>query len=235
MGRRAHGRTSLGRRTRTLPPPIQAVGEGGYPIGVWAKNRRAEARRALENTERRAAGEKTVPVGAGELPESRLAALGAIDPGWCLLGWSVAWQRCFTLTRTHVRAGGALPERAGELLVQGEDLGAWAVAQRQGRDTLTPAQQWLPDSALGLEPAAPGALHGKLTTDGKWALHLRAARQFHDREGHLRPARKHIERLDDDGQPADVKLGTFVDNTRRRAGKLTPQRRTELDQLGMRW
>ncbi|AEY94132.1 helicase (plasmid) [Streptomyces hygroscopicus subsp. jinggangensis 5008] len=215
-------------------PPVNAIGDGGYPIGVWAKNRRAEARRALENAERRAAGE-TMPVGAGELPESRMAALEAIDPGWCPLGWTVAWQRCFTLTRTHVRAGGTLPEAAGELVVQGEDLGAWAAAQRQGRDKLSPAQQWLLGSTLGLEPAAPGARPAKLTTDGKWALNLRAARQYHAREGHLRPARKHVERLDIDGEAVDIKLGTFLDNTRRRADKLTPERRTELDQLGMRW
>ncbi|MGV9936311.1 helicase associated domain-containing protein [Streptomyces olivaceoviridis] len=63
----------------------------------------------------------------------------------------------------------------------------------------------------------------------------RAARQFHDREGHLRPARKHIERVDVDGEAVDIKLGTFLDNTRRRADKLTPERRAELDQLGMRW
>ncbi|MFE2586483.1 hypothetical protein [Streptomyces sp. NPDC059378] len=31
------------------------------------------------------------------------------------------------------------------------------------------------------------------------------------------------------------KLGAFLDNTRRRAAKLSPQRRAELDQLGMRW
>ncbi|MFE9359568.1 Helicase associated domain protein [Streptomyces olivaceoviridis] len=215
-------------------PPVNAVGEGGYPIGVWAKNRRAEARRTWENAEQRAAGE-TVPVGAGELPESRMAALEAIDPGWCPLGWTVAWQRCFTLTRTHVGAGGALPERAGELLVQGEDLGAWAAAQRHGWDKLTPAQQWLLGSTLGLEPAGPTARPGKLTADGKWALNLRAARQYHAREGHLRPGRKHIERLDIDGEAVDIKLGTFLDNTRRRADKLTPDRRSELDQLGMRW
>ncbi|MFH9090994.1 Helicase associated domain protein [Streptomyces sp. NPDC017673] len=215
-------------------PPVNAVGDGGYPIGVWAKNRRAEARRALENAERRAAGE-TVPVGVGELSESRLEALGAIDPGWCPLGWTVAWQRCFTLTRTHVRAGGTLPERAGELVVQGEDLGAWALAQRQGWDKLSPAQQWLLGSTLALEPAGPGARPGKLTADDKWALNLRAARQYHAREGHLRPARKHIERLDVDGAAVDIKLGTWLDNTRRRADKVTPERRAELDQLGMRW
>ncbi|MFF8911622.1 DEAD/DEAH box helicase [Streptomyces olivaceoviridis] len=215
-------------------PPVNVVGDGGYPIGVWAKNRRAEARRARENAERRAAGE-TVSVGAGELPESRLEALEVIDPGWCPLGWTVAWQRCFTLVRTHVRAGGALPEAAGELVVQSEDLGAWAVAQRQGWDKLTPAQQWLLGSTLGLEPADPEARPGKLTADQKWALNLRAARQFHAREGHLRPGRKHVEHLDADGQPVDIRLGTFLDNTRRRADKLTPERRAELDQLGMRW
>ncbi|WP_234329542.1 MULTISPECIES: helicase associated domain-containing protein [unclassified Streptomyces] len=69
----------------------------------------------------------------------------------------------------------------------------------------------------------------------QWALNLRAARQFHAREGHLRPDRKHIERVDINGEAVDIKLGTFLDNTRRRADKLTPQRRAELDQLGMRW
>jgi hypothetical protein len=32
-----------------------------------------------------------------------------------------------------------------------------------------------------------------------------------------------------------VKLGLFVDNCRRRADKLSEQRRAELDALGMRW
>ncbi|MET8566241.1 helicase associated domain-containing protein [Streptomyces flaveolus] len=74
-----------------------------------------------------------------------------------------------------------------------------------------------------------------MRTAGHGALNLRAARQFHDREGHLRPGRKHVERLDVDGEAVDIKLGTFLDNTRRRADKLTPQRRAELDQLDMRW
>ncbi|MGW5498975.1 helicase associated domain-containing protein [Streptomyces olivaceoviridis] len=164
-----------------------------------------------------------------------MAALEAIGPGWCPLGWTVAWQRCFTLTRTHVQAGGPCPRAAGELVVQGEDLGAWAAAQRQGWDKLSPAQQWLLGSALGLEPAGPAERPAKLTANGKWALNLRAARQYHAREGHLRPARKHIERLDIDAEAVDIRLGTFLDNTRRRADKLTPERRAELGQLGMRW
>ncbi|MFD0547685.1 Helicase associated domain protein, partial [Streptomyces mexicanus] len=92
-------------------PPATAVGEGGFPIGVWAKNQRAAARKALLNAERRAAGEN-VPVAAGEMPASRLEALEAIDPGWCPLGWDVAWQRCFRLARTHTEASGTLPRPA---------------------------------------------------------------------------------------------------------------------------
>ncbi|MET9016051.1 helicase associated domain-containing protein [Streptomyces olivaceoviridis] len=90
-------------------------------------------------------------------------------------------------------------------------------------------------STLGPEPAGVAERPVRFTADGKWALNLRAARQYHAREGHPRPGRKHIERLDVDGEAVDIKLGTFLDNTRRRADKLTPERRADLDQLGMRW
>lgn len=60
---------------------------------------------------------------------------------------------------------------------------------------------------------------------------MEAARQFHAREGHLNVPRKHLEELDGDG----VKLGMFVDNSRRRADKLTIERREALTELGMRW
>ncbi|GAA2904669.1 DEAD/DEAH box helicase [Streptomyces mexicanus] len=211
-------------------PPATAVGEGGFPIGVWAKNQRAAARKALLNAERRAAGEN-VPVAAGEMPASRLEALEAIDPGWCPLGWDVAWQRCFRLARTHTEASGTLPQTGGELIVQGEDLGAWAAAQRAGWDKLKPAQQWLLETTLGLEPAPAEEVPARPSRADKWRLNITAARQYHAREGHLRPARKHVEVVD--GTP--VKLGSFLDNTRRRANKLTPQRRADLDALDMRW
>ncbi|MCT2544092.1 MULTISPECIES: helicase associated domain-containing protein [Streptomyces] len=35
--------------------------------------------------------------------------------------------------------------------------------------------------------------------------------------------------------PVVVKLGTWLDNVRKRAAKLPEQRRADLDQLGMRW
>ncbi|WP_371656816.1 MULTISPECIES: hypothetical protein [unclassified Streptomyces] len=60
--------------------------------------------------------------------------------------------------------------------------------------------------------------------------------------------RKHVERLKrpetGDGptglqaggdSPVEVKLGTFLDNTRRRAAKLSVERRADLNALDMRW
>uniref|UniRef100_UPI0004C0BA03 helicase associated domain-containing protein n=1 Tax=Streptomyces sp. NRRL S-813 TaxID=1463919 RepID=UPI0004C0BA03 len=213
-----------------LLPPATAVWEG-YPIGTWAKNLRAAARKTFQNAERRAAGETGVP-SAGELPQSRLEALEAIDPGWCPFGWDITWQRTFRLAHAHVRAGGTLPVRAGEVIVQGEDLGAWVAAQRLGWDKLLPAQQWLLESALGLEPAGEDEQPpARRSQSAAWARNIAAARQFHSREGHLVVPRQHVEAVDG----ASVGLGQFVNNARRRAATLSPQRRADLDELGMRW
>ncbi|MFF0142346.1 helicase associated domain-containing protein [Streptomyces sp. NPDC005227] len=82
--------------------------------------------------------------------------------------------------------------------MQGEDLGAWTIAQRIGWDKLTPVQQWMLNSVLGLEPAGEGELPpARKTQTDRWATHLAAARQFHAREGHLRVPRKHVEQLAD--------------------------------------
>ncbi|MCX5328425.1 MULTISPECIES: helicase associated domain-containing protein [unclassified Streptomyces] len=51
------------------------------------------------------------------------------------------------------------------------------------------------------------------------------------REGHLRVPRQHRE--DVDGELFG--LGSFVANDRRRAAKLSPERREALNVLGMRW
>ncbi|MCX4617669.1 helicase associated domain-containing protein [Streptomyces mirabilis] len=116
--------------------------------------------------------------------------------------------------------------------MQGEDLGAWTMAQRVGLGKLTPAQQWMVDSVLGLEPAGEAEQPpARRTQADRWAGHLAAARQFHAREGHLNVPRKLVE----DVGGVLVKLGGFLDNTRRRASKLTPERRAELGALGMRW
>ncbi|GAA2338638.1 helicase associated domain-containing protein [Streptomyces kunmingensis] len=76
----------------------------------------------------------------------------------------------------------------------------------------------------------------------------RRPRQFHAREEHLNVPRKPVEALPVDlagpaatGRditPEDtvlVDLGMWTANVRRRADKLTAERRIALDQLGMRW
>ncbi|AZP23014.1 hypothetical protein EJC51_00510 [Streptomyces aquilus] len=65
----------------------------------------------------------------------------------------------------------------------------------------------------------------------RWETHLATARQFHAREGHLQPSRKHIEIVNGE----EIKLGTFLDNTRRRATKLSAERRDALNTLDMHW
>ncbi|MFJ2915406.1 helicase associated domain-containing protein [Streptomyces sp. NPDC087228] len=98
-------------------PPTAAVREG-HPIGVWAKNARAAARRARENEELRAAG-RPVRSAAGAMTQARRDELDAIDPGWCP-AWDTKWQRCYRLVQNHVQADGTLPEAAGDVVVQSE-------------------------------------------------------------------------------------------------------------------
>ncbi|MEL5960849.1 Helicase associated domain protein [Streptomyces sp. CLV115] len=224
-----------------LLPPATAVWDG-YPVGTWTKNQRYAARTTEQIAERRQAG-LAVETSAGALTEARQAALEEIDPGWCPV-WDTGWQRCFRLVQNLLQNGGALPMAAGKVIVQGEDLGRWVTAQRFGWEQLLPAQQWLLENVLGIEPAQE-ARPVKRTQDDMWALNLAAARQYHAREGHLRVPRKHIEQVDTEAGLAgrqtgtdgvvEVKLGTWLDNVRKRADRLTEQRRTDLNHLGMRW
>ncbi|MCD9145883.1 DEAD/DEAH box helicase [Streptomyces albireticuli] len=223
-------------------PPATAVWDG-HPVGIWAKNMRTAARLADTIAERRQAG-LPVESSAKALTEARREALDEIDPGWCP-AWDTRWQRCFRLAQAHVEDGGAVPTVAGEATVQGEDLGRWVTGCRLGWDTLLPVQQWLLENILGLTPAEEDERPVKRTQDDRWALNLRAAQQFHAREGHLNVPRKHVEHLEPEGGPMGpqrdaeelpaVKLGMVLDNIRKRADKLTEQRRTELNALGMRW
>ncbi|MER5503138.1 Helicase associated domain protein [Streptomyces sp. NPDC002561] len=225
-----------------LLPPTTAVWKD-FPIGVWAKNQRTAARRAAANEALREAG-RPVASSAGAMTQARQDELDAIDPGWCP-AWDTTWQRRLRLVQAHVRAGGALPAVAGAVVVQGEDLGRWVAAQRDAEawERLVPAQRMLLES-LGVEPVAKRASVGR-GHDAKWALGLAAARAFHAREGHLRVPRKHVEHLAVEpaasdrqggaGEAVMVRLGTWVDNARRRGDRLAKERRADLDALGMRW
>ncbi|MFG2880651.1 helicase associated domain-containing protein [Streptomyces sp. NPDC048337] len=123
---------------------------------------------------------------------------------------------------------------------QGEDLGRWVTSVRVGWDQFTTVQQWMCEQVLEIEPAGEDEKPKPRTSQAdKWVMHYSAAAQFVAREGHLTVPRKHIETITTgDGQAQQdvaLKLGTWVDNQRRRAAALTPERVELLSKVGMRW
>ncbi|MFF3932815.1 DEAD/DEAH box helicase [Streptomyces hirsutus] len=218
-----------------LLAPLDATHQG-YKVGIWLKNARAAARKAQEIEQRRAEG-LPVQSSAGALSDERREQLEDIDPSWCP-AWPVEWQRCFHLVRLHLEAGGALPMEPGVVVHQGEDLGRWVRAVRLGWDKLTTVQQWMCEHILGIEPAGEDEKpQPRRTQADKWAMNYEAAKQFYEREGHLRVPRKHVERIigGKDQEERELRLGAWIGNQRSRAATLTPERMEQLSAIGMRW
>jgi superfamily II DNA or RNA helicase len=230
-----------------LLAPLDATYQG-YRVGIFLKNARAAARKAAEIEQRRAEG-LPVESAAGALSEERREQLEEIDPSWCP-AWPVEWQRAFHLTRQHLEAGGTLPTEAGAVVYQGEDLGRWVRSVRLGWDKLTTVQQWMLEHILGIQPATENEKPKPRTSQAdKWALNYAAARQYYQREGHLRVPRKHIERISigsgdgqasgrehrEDQEERQLRLGAWISNQRSRATTLSEDRREQLSAIGMRW
>ncbi|WP_408649605.1 helicase associated domain-containing protein, partial [Kitasatospora sp. CMC57] len=215
-------------------PPNEAVWNG-RPVGTILKNLRT-AQRRIEALEKRAEAGETSLDWSGALSAERKAALDAIDPAWCP-AWPVEWQRCFALAWRHVKAGGSLAGDPGAVVVQGEDLTGWARAQRVGWEKLGPAQQWLVEHVLGLEPLAAEELPPVKVPHGeKERRNLAAAAQYRAREGHLNVGRKHKEELVlADGTTVEVGLGLFISNSRLRRATIPTERANRLTELGIRW
>ncbi|MFJ1732856.1 helicase associated domain-containing protein [Streptomyces sp. NPDC088254] len=128
---------------------------------------------------------------------------------------------------------------------RGEDLGRWVRSVRLGWDKLTGVQQWMCEQVLGIEPAAENEKpQPRRTQADKWAMNYAAARQYYEREGHLRVPRKHIERIvvgdgkggsGKDQEERQLRLGAWIGNQRSRAATLSPERVEQLSSIGMRW
>ncbi|MFD8277559.1 DEAD/DEAH box helicase [Streptomyces flaveolus] len=226
-----------------LLAPLDATYQG-YRVGIWLKNQRAAARKAREIEQRRAEG-LPVQSSAGALSDERREQLEEIDPSWCP-AWPVEWQRAFHLVRLHLEAGRPLPTEPGDVVHQGEDLGRWVRTVRYGWDQLTGVQQWMCEQVLGIEPAGEDEKPPPRRTQAdKWALNYAAAKQYYEREGHLRVPRKHAERIivggdrsggSSEGQEErELKLGAWIGNQRSRADTLPPERIEQLSAIGMRW
>ncbi|MFE0686432.1 Helicase associated domain protein [Streptomyces sp. NPDC058961] len=216
-----------------LLAPLDATFQGAK-VGIFLKNARAAARKAQENEQRRDEG-LPVESSAGSLSETRREQLEEIDASWCP-SWPVTWQRAFHLVRVHLDSGEALPTEVGDLVRQGEDLGRWVQSVRYGWDQLTTVQQWMCEHILGITPAGEDEKPKHRTQADKWALNYQAARQFHEREGHLQVPRKHIETVHSEGgEELQQRLGAWINNQRSRAATLTPERMEQLSAIGMRW
>ncbi|MFB7300641.1 DEAD/DEAH box helicase [Streptomyces rubiginosohelvolus] len=217
-----------------LLAPLDAAFQG-YRVGIWLKNARAAARKAAEIEQRRAEG-LPVESSAGALSDERREQLEDIDPSWCPT-WPVEWQRAFHLVRLHLEAGHPLPTELGDVVHQGEDLGRWVRSVRLGWDNLTTVQQWMCGQVLGITPAAEDEKPPPRRTQAdKWALSYEAAKQFYEREGHLRVPRKHVERIVGKGQEErEIRLGAWIGNQRSRVSTLSPERVEQLSAIGMRW
>ncbi|MFJ8469608.1 DEAD/DEAH box helicase [Streptomyces swartbergensis] len=217
-----------------LLAPLDATHQG-YKVGIWLKNARAAARKATEIEQRRAEG-LPVQSAVGALSQERREQLEEIDPSWCPT-WPVEWQRAFHLTRRHLEAGGALPIKPGDVVHQGEDLGRWVRSVRLGWDKLTTVQQWMCEHILAIQPADEEEKPKPRTSQAdKWALNYTAAKQYYEREGHLRVPRKHIERIvGEDQEERELRLGAWISNQRSRAATLSPERIEQLSRIGMRW
>ncbi|KOV94527.1 helicase [Streptomyces sp. NRRL B-1140] len=217
-----------------LLAPLDATYQG-YKVGIWLKNARAAARKAQEIEQRRAEG-LPVQSAAGALSEERREQLEDIDPSWCP-AWPVEWQRAFYLVRQHLEDGGELSTEPGEVVRQGEDLGRWVRSVRLGWDKLTTGQQWMCEQVLGIEPAGEDKRpKPRRTQADKWAMNYEAAKQFYEREGHLRVPRKHVERVvGEDQEERELRLGAWVSNQRSRAATLSSERVEQLSAIGMRW
>ncbi|MFF3544748.1 helicase associated domain-containing protein [Streptomyces platensis] len=72
-------------------------------------------------------------------------------------------------------------------------------------------------------------------------MNYEAAKQFFEREGHLRVPRKHIETItvsgngDEDQEERELRLGAWIGNQRSRAATLSSERVEQLSAIDMRW
>lgn len=186
--------------------------------------------------------------GLGKDPKraaTRAAQLAEIDPDWNC-PWPLNWQRHHHVLADLVDADGHLPHITPGVLMDGDDIGKWLQQQKQPgtwKQLSTEQQDRLtrlaitPAKAPSPAPAAPQAAKDPNKAQQAFQRGLTALTQWIEREGHRPVPRRHSEQitLDDQPEPMTVNLGVWITNTRARRNGLTPEQRTVLAKLGMRW
>ncbi|MFJ5680240.1 Helicase associated domain protein [Streptomyces sp. NPDC093097] len=152
-------------------------------------------------------------------PEHR-AQLDALDPDWDA-PWPLAWRRNYADARAFHKEHGHLRVPRTHKTADGRYLGEWLHVQRRLRHELTPEQVQRLD-AVGMEWTQPSP------HEAAWRAGLTAARAYLAEFGNLQVPQKYVAR---DG----FRLGTWINNQRRRRDKLHPDRVKLLNALGMIW
>ncbi|MFJ7181047.1 Helicase associated domain protein [Streptomyces massasporeus] len=166
----------------------------------------------------------------GQLAPARIAALNSVDPFWNP-PWSMRWQ--YTYVQIRRRLTGSTwrcTYHRNDSLDSAWD--SWLDRQITQYHLLDAQQKHLLDALARACPDAhphsmlltrPPSLRARAFNRG-----LRAARQYHQRHGHLQVPADHAEDVDGD----QVLLGTWLARRRRDSAQLTPDQRTALDVLG---
>nr|WP_233448128.1 DEAD/DEAH box helicase [Streptomyces venezuelae] len=207
-------------------------------------------------------GEEMVPIGQhianlrrkgglGKDPERaavRAAQLAEIDPDWNC-PWPLNWQRHYRVLAdlAEDEPGGVLPDIQPGVIFDGDDIGRWLQQQKQPATwmQLMPEQQERltklgvePDQAPPPAPAAARTAKGPSKAQQAFQRGLTALAQWVEREGVDRPVpRAHAEEItiDSETEPATVKLGVWISNTKQRRHKLTQDQLDALRELGVEW
>jgi hypothetical protein len=224
---------SYRRATGHLAPRQDAVwgeGEAMVPIGQHMANLRRKG-------------------GLGKDPDRaavRAQQLTAVDEDWNC-PWPLDWQRHYRHL-AHLAAdepGGVLPDIAPGVQIDGDDIGRWLQRQRRNWKQLS-AEQQERLTGIGVEPvqapppapAATSPVKGPSKAQQAFQRGLAALAQWVEREGAQRPVpRGAVVELvvDGEAEPASVRLGVWVSNTRTRRDKLSAEQLDALRELGIDW
>ncbi|MFH9736863.1 helicase associated domain-containing protein [Streptomyces roseolus] len=227
MGDQARRPAPLLPRPRPPRPPRQDAvwGDNDDPLAIG---------RLLANLRR--------PGAPGKEPEraaTRAAQQTATEEDWNC-SWPLGWQRHHrALARLAAdEPDGRLPAIAPGAVHDGDDLGTWITRQHRPWPKLSGEQRTrliTLDITPPAEPA-PAVLGTAGKTPAAFRRGLVALAQFTAREGvGTAPTRGPIERLLDDGEEHEHKLGIWYANTRQRRAHLNPAQRVALTALGVTW
>ncbi|MEV5275982.1 DEAD/DEAH box helicase [Streptomyces werraensis] len=211
-----------------LAPRQDAVwgeSEAMVPIGQYMANLRRKG--GLGKDPKRAA--------------ERAQQLAAVDEDWNC-PWRLDWQRHYRVLANLVDADGSLPEIQPGVLFEGDDIGRWLQRQKNPGTwaQLLPEQQERL-SKLGVQcdqapPPAPAAAHAA-KAQAAFQRGLAALTQWVEKEGDRPVPRGAVVEVEVDGEtePAPVRLGVWMSNTKSRRDRLTAEQLDALRHLGMEW